>query len=59
VSRDEAEAYAEQLAASGVETEAIRFDGLVHGAYWMSGAVPRSRELHDTVVAFLTERLAD
>jgi acetyl esterase len=59
VSRDEAEAYAEQLAAAGVETEAIRFDGLVHGVYWMSGAVPRSRELHDTVVAFLTERLAD
>ena len=38
VSRDEAEAYAKRLADSGVETECIRFDGLVHGVYWMSGA---------------------
>ena len=59
VSRDEAEAYAEQLAAAGVETEAVRFDGLIHGVYWMSGAVPRSRELHDTVVAFLAKQLAN
>ena len=59
VSRDEAEAYAGRLAAAGVETEAVRFDGLVHGVYWMSGAVPRSRELHDTVVAFLAKWLAD
>jgi acetyl esterase len=59
VSRDEAEAYAEQLAAAGVETEAVRFDGLVHGVYWMSGAVLRSRELHDTVVAFLAKRLVN
>ena len=44
--------------SGGVETEAVRFDGLVHGVYWMSGAVPRSRELHDTVVAFLAKRLA-
>lgn len=58
VSRDEAEAYAEQLAAAGVETESIRFDGLVHGAYWMSGAVPRCRELRDAVVRFLSKRFA-
>ena len=58
VSRDEAEAYAKQLASAGVETESIRFDGLVHGAYWMSGAVPRSRELRNAVVRFLSKRFA-
>jgi acetyl esterase len=56
--RDEAEAYGKQLADAGVETVATRFDGLVHGTYWMSGAVPRSAEIHDAVVNFLRERLA-
>ena len=56
VSRDEAEGYAERLADSGVETECIRFDGLVHGVYWMSGAVPRSGELRDAVTRFLSKR---
>ncbi|MBJ8345798.1 alpha/beta hydrolase [Antrihabitans sp. YC2-6] len=58
VSRDEAEAYATKLAAGGVETEAIRFDGLVHGVYWMSGAVPRSVELRDAITRFLTKQFA-
>ena len=58
VARDEAEAYGQQLADAGVETEVTRFDGLVHGVYYMSGAVPRSAELHDAVVKFLAERLA-
>jgi acetyl esterase/lipase len=56
VSRDEAEAYAKRLADSGVETECIRFDGLIHGVYWMSGAVPRSGELRDAVTRFLSKR---
>jgi acetyl esterase len=55
VSRDEAEAYAKRLADSGVETECIRFDGLVHGVYWMSGAVPRSGDLRDAVTRFLSK----
>ncbi|HAN55408.1 MAG TPA: esterase [Betaproteobacteria bacterium] len=53
VARDEGEAYGKQLAAAGVDTQAIRFDGLIHGVYWMSGAVPRSKELHDAIVKFL------
>jgi acetyl esterase len=57
VARDEAEAYAQQLTDAGVDCTAVRFDGLVHGVYWMSGAVPRSQELHDTIVAFLRNKL--
>lgn len=53
VSRDEAEAYGKQLANAGVQTDIIRFDGLVHGVYWMSGAVPRSSEIHTAITDFL------
>ena len=56
-SRDEAEDYARRLAAAGVDATAVRVDGLVHGAYWMSAAVPRAAELHDAVVRFLRPRL--
>jgi acetyl esterase len=59
VARDEAEAYAQRLADSGVETECIRFDGLIHGVYWMSGAVPRSGEIHDAVTTFLSKQFAN
>ncbi|TQS87358.1 alpha/beta hydrolase [Arthrobacter sp. TS-15] len=59
VARDEAEEYAQQLADAGVETEAIRFDGLVHAAYWMSGAVPRSSEIHEAIVQFLRRRFTE
>lgn len=57
VARDEGEAYGDQLSAAGVETHVVRFDGLVHGVYWMSGAIPRSQELHDAVVEFLKSHL--
>ncbi|QCB96535.1 alpha/beta hydrolase [Arthrobacter sp. PAMC25564] len=58
VARDEAEAYAAQLAAAAVPTETLRVDGLIHGTYWMSGAVPRSNEIHEAVVKFLRQRFA-
>ncbi len=45
VGRDEAEDYAARLQAAGVDTVVRRFDGLVHGVFWMSGAVPRSGEV--------------
>ncbi|MDF3312825.1 alpha/beta hydrolase [Rhodococcus sp. T2V] len=57
VVRDEAEAYGEQLSAAGVLTDVIRFDGLIHGVWWMSGAVPRSAEMHEAIVSFLRDKL--
>lgn len=53
VPRDEAEHYARQLKNAGVQVETLRVPGLIHGSYWMSGAVPRSREIHEAIVAFL------
>jgi acetyl esterase len=35
-----------------------RFDGLIHGVYWMSGAVPRSAELQETIAAFVGKYLS-
>jgi len=56
--RDEAEDFAAALSAAGVPVTAIRFDGLVHIVYWMSGAIPRQAEMHRAVVDFLAARLA-
>lgn len=57
VLRDEAEDYADQLAAAGVEVTQRRLPGLVHGVYNMSAAVPRWTDIHEATVDFLTERL--
>jgi len=59
VARDEGEAYGKQLADAGVATKVIRFDGLIHGVFWMSGVIPRSRELHKAIVAFLNKQFAN
>lgn len=53
VARDEAEEYGARLHQDGVDVTTVRFDGLVHGVFWMSGAVPRSRELRSAVAEFV------
>jgi acetyl esterase len=55
--RDEAEAYAGQLAAAGVPTTVVRIPGLIHAALNMSAYVPRSTEILHAVVAFLRDNL--
>ncbi|MFV8181971.1 alpha/beta hydrolase [Streptomyces sp. AF1B] len=52
--RDEAEDFGARLLDAGVDTHIIRFDGLIHGTYWMSAAVPRSRELRDAIAEFIS-----
>ena len=53
--RDEAEEYGQLLRAAGVDAHIERFDGLVHGVFWMSGAVPRSAELRSAVRCFIKD----
>ncbi|MFD6859217.1 alpha/beta hydrolase fold domain-containing protein [Rhodococcus sp. NPDC060090] len=53
VGRDEAEDYAARLEAAGVDATVRRFDGLVHGVFWMSGAVPRSNEVLAAVCDYI------
>ncbi|WIX83025.1 alpha/beta hydrolase fold domain-containing protein [Amycolatopsis carbonis] len=65
--RDEAENYAQQLAAAGVPVEHVRIPGLIHAVLNMSAYVPRSREIITSAGNFLrtrfkqldTERVAD
>jgi acetyl esterase len=52
-SRDESEAYGAKLAAAGVDVRVTRIDGLIHGAFWSSGAVPRAEELYEEIASFL------
>jgi acetyl esterase len=47
VLRDEAEAYAQRLFLSTVETEGYRYDGMVHGFLRMAGKVERSNAAFD------------
>ncbi len=42
--RDEGEAYAARLLASGVSTELVRYDGMIHGFFGMTDALDRAKE---------------
>lgn len=42
--RDEGEAYAKRLISSGVQVEGKRYDGMIHGFFWMPGALTQGRK---------------
>lgn len=56
-SRDEAIEYADALRKAGVEVRHVQLAGLIHGSFWMSGAIPRSCEVLEALGDFLRERL--
>jgi acetyl esterase len=45
--RDDGERYGQRLSAAGVPVIVKRYDGMIHGFYWMLGALDASRRLHD------------
>jgi acetyl esterase len=51
--RDEGELYAAKLAAGGVPTELVRFDGMVHGFFSMTGEVDAAAEAQALAAAVL------
>jgi acetyl esterase len=56
--RDHGEMYGERLSEAGVPVIVKRYDGMIHGFYWMLGALDASRQLHadlaEAVVPVLT-----
>jgi acetyl esterase/lipase len=55
--RDQAEQYADRLAAAGVEVEQARYDGMVHGFFCMPGELDAARHAHARAAAFLRTHL--
>ena len=56
--RDEGEAYAARLKRSGVPTELVRYDGVIHGFVGQLAAFPEGRQAVDRIAAFLCEAFA-
>lgn len=55
--RDEGEAYAERLRAAGGSVKLHRFDGMIHGFFWMSQVFPQTQELMDEIARELSSAL--
>jgi acetyl esterase len=55
--RDEGEAYGQQLLAAGVPTKVHRFDGMIHGFFWMTLVMPQAQQLIDEIAAELAVTL--
>ncbi len=51
--RDEGEAYADRLAASGVSAVKHRYDGMFHSFFSFMGVLPAATGLRDEIAAFL------
>ena len=43
--RDEGMAYAQKLQQAGVDVKTSHYEGLIHGFFWMAGAIDRGRDL--------------
>jgi acetyl esterase len=53
--RDEGEAYAERLSQANVPTQVKRYDGHIHGIFWLPGVVEAGRNLMDDVAGAMRQ----
>jgi acetyl esterase len=55
--RDDGQAYAQRLRDAGVRTKERRFDGMIHGFFWMTAALPHGQDLIDEIASELQQTL--
>jgi acetyl esterase len=56
--RDEGRAYARRLREAGVAVRESQYDDMIHGFFWMAGALDRGKELIAEMGNELRQRLA-
>jgi acetyl esterase len=56
--RDEAEQYADRLQQAGVPVTRLRYTGMAHGFFTMTGTFPQAREATEQVIHYLRSALA-
>ena len=47
--RDDGEMYGERLREAGVPVKVSRYDGQIHGFYFMLGVIGEAKRLHDEI----------
>jgi acetyl esterase len=52
--RDEGEAYASRLREAGVDVNAVRYDGFIHGFFWLPGVLDAFQYAVDDIARELT-----
>jgi acetyl esterase len=57
--RDEGIGYASRLKADGVDVDLRREPGMIHGFFWLGGAIDRGREIIDELAQVFREALVD
>jgi acetyl esterase/lipase len=55
--RDDGQAYAQRLRDAGVPVKEHRFDGMIHGFFWMTALLPHGQELMEEIATELQETL--
>jgi acetyl esterase len=55
--RDEGLAYAQRLRDAGVSVKSSHYDGMIHGFFWMAGALDRGRELMTEIASELRKHI--
>jgi acetyl esterase len=56
--RDEAQLFVSRLRESGSTADLLRYDGTIHGFFWMAGHLGQARELVDDLDAALKSRFS-